>query len=180
MKKVDALSRRPDHDSGRDDNEEKIILTPEMFRSIHLADRGAMWKEIEEAEEFVEEEVRVAVESGNEGWRKEGKVIIWKERVYVPDSATLREEILRLHHDQELAGHPGYTKTHELITRNYWWPRVMGDMLLVVKVVKPTNQIDKRKEITFIPMKSQPSHGILSVLIWWDHYQSHLAIMESW
>ena len=34
-----------------------------------------MWKEIEEAEEFVEEEVRAAVESGNERWRKEGKVI---------------------------------------------------------------------------------------------------------
>jgi len=48
-----------------------------------------MWKEIEEAEEFVEEEVRAAVESGNEGWRKEGKVITWKKRVYVPDSATL-------------------------------------------------------------------------------------------
>jgi len=75
IKKVDALSRHPDHDSGRGDNEEKIILTPEMFRSIYLADRGAMWKEIEEAEEFVEEEVRAAVESGNERWRKEGKVI---------------------------------------------------------------------------------------------------------
>ena len=75
MKKVDTLSRHPDHDSGRGDNKEKIILTPEMFWSIHLADRGVMWKEIEEAEEFVEEEVRAAVESGNERWRKEGKVI---------------------------------------------------------------------------------------------------------
>jgi len=36
MKKVDTLSRRPDHDSGRGDNEEKIILTLEMFQSIHL------------------------------------------------------------------------------------------------------------------------------------------------
>jgi len=42
MKKVDTLSRCPDYDSGRSDNEEKIILTPEMFQSIHLADRGAM------------------------------------------------------------------------------------------------------------------------------------------
>jgi len=28
----------------------------------------AMWKKIEEAEDFVEEEVRVAVESRNKGW----------------------------------------------------------------------------------------------------------------
>ena len=73
MKKVDTLSRHPDHDSGRGDNKEKIILTPEMFWSIRLADRGAMWKEIEEAEEFVEEEVRAAVESGKRGMVKRRK-----------------------------------------------------------------------------------------------------------
>jgi len=44
------------------------------------------------------------------------------------DLATLQEEILQLHHDQELAGHPGYTKTYELITWNYWWPRMMEDI----------------------------------------------------
>jgi len=75
MKKVNTLSRCPDHDSERGNNEEKIILTPEMFRSIRLVDRGAIWKEIEKAKEFVEEEVRAAVESGNKEWQKEGKVI---------------------------------------------------------------------------------------------------------
>ena len=105
MKKVDALFRCSDHNSRRGDNKEKIILTPEMFQSICLADRRAIWKEIEGAEEFVEEEVRVAVESGNKKWRKEGKVITWKERVYVLDSVTLQEEILWLHYDQKLAGH---------------------------------------------------------------------------
>jgi len=148
MKKVDTLSHRPDHDSGRGDNEEKIILTLEMFQSIHLADRRAMWKKIEEAEEFVEEEVRAAVENGNEGWQKEGKVITWKERVYVPDSATLQEDILQLHHDQELAGYPGYTKTHELITRNYWWPRMMEDIKRYVAGCKScqTNKPDQQKK----------------------------------
>jgi len=68
MKKVDALSCHPDHDSERGNNKEKIILTPEMFWSIRLADRGAMWKEIEEAEEFVKEEVKAAVKSRNERW----------------------------------------------------------------------------------------------------------------
>jgi len=30
-----------------------------------------------------------AVARLEEGWRKEGKVILWKERIYIPDSATL-------------------------------------------------------------------------------------------
>jgi len=79
-------------------------------------------------EEDIEEEVKGMVENKEEGWRREGKVIFWRERAYVPDSATLREQIVRDHHDHELAGHPGYTKTHELITRNYWWPRMLADI----------------------------------------------------
>jgi len=40
----------------------------------------------------------------------------------------LQEDILWLYHDQELAGHPEYTKTHEFITQNYWWPRMIEDI----------------------------------------------------
>jgi len=36
MKKVDTLSRRPDHDSRKDDNDEKIVLRPEKFRVIEV------------------------------------------------------------------------------------------------------------------------------------------------
>jgi len=54
-----------------------------------MTQKGEFWKEIEEAEEFVEEEVQGAIESSEEGWRKKGKVILWKERIYVPDSAIL-------------------------------------------------------------------------------------------
>ena len=110
MKKADTLSRRPDHDTGKKDNEDRILLKEERFR-ILVMDKGELWKELEDAEEFIEEEVEAALKEGREGWRKEGKVILWKERAYVPDLDTLREEVLKAHHDQELAGHPGYTKT---------------------------------------------------------------------
>ena len=67
------------------------------------------WKKIEEAEEFTEEEVRGAIERLEESWRWEGKVILWKERIYVLDSATLWEEIIIWYHDSKLAEHLGYT-----------------------------------------------------------------------
>ena len=76
----------------------------------------------------MEEEVQGAIERSEEGWRWEGKIILWRERIYVPDSATLQEEIVTRYHDSKLAGHPGYTKTHELITRNYWWPWILEDV----------------------------------------------------
>jgi len=37
---------------------------------------GECWKEIEKAEEFVEEKIRVAVDEKREGWKREGKVFI--------------------------------------------------------------------------------------------------------
>jgi len=92
-----------------------------------VTQEGEFWKEIEKAE-FIKEEVRGAVEQQEEGWRREGKVLLWKERIYIPDSATLREEVITKHYDSKLASHPGYTKTYELITRNYWWPRILEDV----------------------------------------------------
>ena len=97
------------------------MLKEEWFRNLTIQE-GEFWKEIEEAEEFTEEEVRGAIERSEEGWRREGKGILWKERIYIPDLATLREEIITQYHNSKLVGHPGYTKTHELIIRNYWWP----------------------------------------------------------
>jgi len=145
QKKVDALSRRPDHTQGKNDNIDQTLLKGEWFRNVVIQE-GEFWKEVEEAEEFIEEEVRGAVERQEEGWRKDKKVLLWKERVYVPDSITLQEEIITKHHDSELAGHPGYTKTYKLITRNYWWPRILEDIKRYVagcercQVTKPNRQ----------------------------------------
>src|SRR3982074_2259530 len=41
---------------------------------------------------------------------------------------SLHEEIIRKNHDSIIAGHPGRYKTHELVTRNYWWPNIMNDI----------------------------------------------------
>jgi len=95
-----------------------MLLKGEWFRSI-ITQESKFWREVEEAEEFIKEEVREAVEQQEEEWKREGKVLLWKEKIYVPDSAMLRKEIITKHHDSRLAGHPGYTKMYKLITRNY-------------------------------------------------------------
>ena len=74
MKKVDTLSRRPDHDSRKDDNDEKIVLRPEKFRVIKVKE-DRLWKEVREAKEWIKEEVRGAVEAREEGWEEKDGVI---------------------------------------------------------------------------------------------------------
>ncbi|QRW26588.1 Retrotransposable element Tf2 protein [Rhizoctonia solani] len=49
--------------------------------------------------------------------------LLWYQgKLVVPDSETLKEQLLREFHDSPLAGHPGQQRTLELLSRNYWWP----------------------------------------------------------
>jgi Integrase zinc binding domain len=40
---------------------------------------------------------------------------------------------LSLYHDHRLAGHPGISKTLDLLTRDYWWPTVKDFVTSYVK-----------------------------------------------
>ena len=55
-------------------------------------------------------------------------MVTWQERIYVLKNRHLREDIIRDHHDSVAAGHPGWYKTQELVTQNYWWPYIQSDI----------------------------------------------------
>ena len=42
--------------------------------------------------------------------------------IYIPDADDLRLRVLRYKHDHILSGHPGRSKTVDLIRRDYTWP----------------------------------------------------------
>jgi hypothetical protein len=52
-----------------------------------------------------------------------------------------RLEILQAHHDFPSAGHFGYNKTLELVSRDYWWPqmwnllKIMSGLVIFVSVL---------------------------------------------
>ena len=57
-----------------------------------------------------------------EGWHMDEEGLIYfNQLLYVPDTGSLRLDILRSVHDSPSAGHFGIWKTYELLTRNYWW-----------------------------------------------------------
>ena len=69
-----------------------------------------------------------------EGTRKNNKVALglceyqnglltYDGLIWIPNNDELRLEILKQHHDHELAGHPGRERTLELIKRNFYWPQ---------------------------------------------------------
>jgi hypothetical protein len=44
--------------------------------------------------------------------------------LYVPADEELQAKILRHYHDHPAAGHPGRAATYELVSRDYWWPKM--------------------------------------------------------
>ena len=52
------------------------------------------------------------------------KLLLYDGRVYVPDNDSLKLDLLKEFHDSPLSGHPGRTRTHELLSRFYFWPKM--------------------------------------------------------
>src|SRR5260221_821861 len=44
--------------------------------------------------------------------------------MYVPKDPQLCHDIVHAHHDSVMTSHPGWWKTLELVSRNYWWPGI--------------------------------------------------------
>ena len=59
-------------------------------------------------------------------------LVMMGPRVYVPDSGTLRTDIIAACHDPPYAGHLGMNKTTELVSRQFWWPGLRADVVAFV------------------------------------------------
>jgi hypothetical protein len=57
-------------------------------------------------------------------WKQEGNLIFKAGLVVVPINPEIRKEVLCMHHDNQVSGHPGCFCTLELITQNFWWPGI--------------------------------------------------------
>ncbi len=127
---ADALSRRVDHL-----NQVSLVST---------VDNNELLSEIKTAsvkewlDEVIQRDSDVTVVDG---------VAKYKGKVYVPDIATIKSKILFEHHDAITAGHCGITKTNELISRLYYWPKMQEDIkkyissCLSCQSNKPSNQV---------------------------------------
>ena len=110
--RADTLSRRPDYNQGTHDNENIIVLPKNVFiRTLTIANN----------EEKQDENILKAwvnphkLKRINDIWYKEGKHVI----TGLLDN---KRTIIKSHHDPPIYGHPGISKTTQLVEHNYWWP----------------------------------------------------------
>ena len=123
MEKADALSRREDHMIGiEEDNKGVLVILPEHIRQnqVLICDEGdKIHKKIKEVtSKLLESEVFTI----SKDWKEEDSVIIKDKQMYVPDKENLQLQVVKLHHDTPVAGHPGHEKMIKLLQRTYFWP----------------------------------------------------------
>ena len=114
-------------------------------------------KKMTKNERRIDRAVEKALRNEEKEWEKEEGMITWKNRIYVPKDRALRGDIIRAHHDERVAGHPGRYKTQELITRNYWWPYIQSDVRRYVEGCQPCQQAKTRKGKSMPPYNQTPS-----------------------
>jgi len=141
MGKPDVLSRRPDHCKGASNNEDVVLLRPELF-----AIRALEGVQLEGLERDILREIRQGNQKGDQEepvakaarelqqasgktvhsmeWSEDGGVLWFRGKIYVPRNTDLRRRVVSLCHDMKVAGHPRHWKTLELVFRNYWWPQM--------------------------------------------------------
>ncbi len=129
-RKADLLSWQADHEQGKDNNNQVIVLKLEHFSAMIMPTIDEMHKHIKRATHDVRLWDPNVVGSINHNWGmklKEG--LVWYDgRIYIPRSHTSWGEVIAQLHDHITARHPGVKKTKELILWEYWWPKMKKDI----------------------------------------------------
>jgi len=123
MGKPDALSQRPDHGKGTSNNEDMVLLWPELLaiqalEGIQLEgpERDILCKICQGNQKGNQEELvaKVAKElqqaSGktvhSTEWSEDNGVLRFRGKIYVPRNVDLQRQVVSLCHDTKVAGHP--------------------------------------------------------------------------
>jgi hypothetical protein len=120
MNRADRLSRRPDYDTGEQDNQDIVVLPEKLFALATelLFLEQELWKAQETHKEQIKE------------LQKEFMIDIVEEKAFyqgrlvVPNNEEIKRKVLQQCHDHGLAGHLGIANTILTVTREFWWPEV--------------------------------------------------------
>jgi len=131
--RADGLSHHPDYEGDNPDNNDVLVWPDKYFCEQHIAIRVFNSDSIDDkldtrvfqAQKEHQLELKQMATAHNltldpeyqETWHHGTTLVV------VADNA-LRRGVITLFHDHKASGHPGITKTLQLISPYYWWPNM--------------------------------------------------------
>jgi hypothetical protein len=99
-------------------------------------------------------------------WRIGGEGLLRRdESIYIPRDSAVIAELLRIHHDDPLAGHFGTARTLELLRRKYFWEKMQGDVEQYVSTCDVCQKIraprhKKYGKLASLPIPKEPGESL--------------------
>ncbi|KAJ8455645.1 hypothetical protein ONZ51_g12371 [Trametes cubensis] len=125
---------------GENDNKDVVLLGPELFAKAvnielkeHIRDSKLRDNSVVEYITLKGKATKRPEFGKPEDWSDDDGILLYKNRVYVPPDNQLYRDIVKMHHDAPIMGHPGVQKTYDLVKREYMWP---GMRKFIVQYVK--------------------------------------------
>jgi hypothetical protein len=128
--KADSLSRRPDYAFGKGEKDDKynfrqLINPTQILAAVsRVNDNNSFLDRVRDA--TIGHPLLQQLPTDSSLLLEDG--LILKDHLVFLPSEDLRLEVLRSRHDSPAAGHFGIAKTNELVSRDFWWPRMKHDI----------------------------------------------------
>ena len=98
-----------------------------MIKRKTTVEESDILKEIKRNTTRKKEVIQALKKEDSLTWEEDGVVYI-EERIYVPNSKKIREDILKKNHDSVDIGHLEQHRMMKLLKRTYWWPGLKEDI----------------------------------------------------
>jgi len=111
-----------------DSEQYESIQISAMEVELLLPEAKARIKEKAMLDEKYRELCKQVTKGGNidKGFSITNELLCWRNRIYVPEG--LRQRVMQLEHDSNVAGHFGRDRMLELLTRNFYWNNMERDV----------------------------------------------------
>ena len=105
----------------------------------------------------IDGEMPLSVKSQLSDWTYKGGILSYKDKVYVLEQLELHPTAVQKHHDHPSAGHPWGLKIRQLITTEFWWPRLATFVQKYVEWCAIFQQNKANTHLTTPPLVPIPS-----------------------
>src|SRR3954454_6035590 len=99
-----------------------------------------------------------------------------EQQIYVPNHASLRQDILYDHHNSPCAGYLGQARTLELIRRQFFWLTLVKDAKEYVNSCEECQRNKPSQQVCCNPSRSLIKSGMLS--LWTSSHSCHRPKMD--
>ncbi len=163
---MDLLSQQADHDQGKDNNDQVIVLTPKHFKAMVMPTIEETHHHVISATQNIHLWDNTVTSSVNHDHRMklEDRLIWYNHRIYIPRNHAIHREIIVHSHDHITAGHLGIEKTKELILQEFWWPKMKKDIEANVQACETCQWVKSSNQA-----KAAPFHPNAIPLLPWTH-----------